>query len=267
MGDSWAFLRAAQLPGRPGHADQLHLDLWWRGLNIAQDAGSYLYNGEPIWDNALTHTSVHNTVMVDGQEQMTRAGRFLYIDKAQAKVLQKKKAVDGSWILVDAVHDGYKRLGLFHNRRVTAYDKGGWKVEDSLTAVNTRDLEITHEIRLHWLLPDWEWKAEQIDDSEWKAKLLSPYGWIDLVVKLKEGKLENEINRPIQRVRGQSSVLELQIARCGELILGSRNVSPIMGWVSPTYGLKVPALSMSFLTSGNPPVVLVSEWLFPEGKR
>ena len=33
--------------------DQLHLDLWWRGLNIAQDAGTYLYNADPPWDNPL----------------------------------------------------------------------------------------------------------------------------------------------------------------------------------------------------------------------
>ncbi|MBN1451222.1 MAG: hypothetical protein JW963_09425, partial [Anaerolineales bacterium] len=42
--DSWAYLRASTFPSRLGHMDQLHLDLWWRGLNIAQDAGTYLYN-------------------------------------------------------------------------------------------------------------------------------------------------------------------------------------------------------------------------------
>ncbi|MBL1196642.1 MAG: hypothetical protein HND51_20020, partial [Chloroflexi bacterium] len=34
---SWAYLRAARFTDRPGHADQLQLDLWWRGLNVAQD--------------------------------------------------------------------------------------------------------------------------------------------------------------------------------------------------------------------------------------
>jgi len=37
--DSWAALRTAQFATRPSHADQLHIDLWWRGLNVAQDAG------------------------------------------------------------------------------------------------------------------------------------------------------------------------------------------------------------------------------------
>ena len=43
---SWAYFRTAQFTSRPSHADQLHLDLWWRGLNVAQDAGTYLYNAE-----------------------------------------------------------------------------------------------------------------------------------------------------------------------------------------------------------------------------
>ncbi len=77
---SWAYLRVAHFNGRPGHADQLHLDLWWRGLNVAQDPGTYLYNAPPPWDNALMCSQVHNTLTVDGQDQMLQAGRFLYLD-------------------------------------------------------------------------------------------------------------------------------------------------------------------------------------------
>ncbi|MDP2995171.1 MAG: heparinase II/III family protein, partial [Anaerolineales bacterium] len=82
--DSWAYLRTAQFTTRPSHADQLHLDLWWRGLNVAQDAGTYLYNAPAPWDNSLTTTLVHNTMTVNGRDQMTRAGRFLYLDWVNA---------------------------------------------------------------------------------------------------------------------------------------------------------------------------------------
>ena len=81
---SWAYLRTAQFTSRPSHADQLHLDLWWRGLNIARDAGTYLYNAPAPWDNSLTTTLVHNTVTINGRDQMTRAGRFLYLDWVNA---------------------------------------------------------------------------------------------------------------------------------------------------------------------------------------
>ena len=92
--ETWAYLRAARFTGRPGHADQLHLDLWWCGLNVAQDAGTYLYNAPPPWDNALARSEVHNTLVVNGLEQMTRAGRFLYLERAQARVQQARQQRD-----------------------------------------------------------------------------------------------------------------------------------------------------------------------------
>ena len=51
--NSWAYFRAVKFSSRPSHADQLHLDLWWRGMNIARDAGTYLYNSASPWDNSL----------------------------------------------------------------------------------------------------------------------------------------------------------------------------------------------------------------------
>lgn len=79
---SWAMIRCVDYRDRPSQADQLHLDLWWRGINIACDAGTYLYNGEHPWNNGLTTISVHNTVTVDSKDQMTRASRFLWLDWA-----------------------------------------------------------------------------------------------------------------------------------------------------------------------------------------
>ena len=38
---------------RPGQADALHVDLWWRGQNVAVDAGTYSYNAVPAWTKCL----------------------------------------------------------------------------------------------------------------------------------------------------------------------------------------------------------------------
>ncbi|MBM3144726.1 MAG: hypothetical protein FJ010_07090 [Chloroflexi bacterium] len=237
---SWAYLRAARFSDRPGHADQLHLDLWWRGLNVAQDAGTYLYNAEPPWDNALTHTAVHNTVMVESCDQMTRAGRFLYLGWAQAEIVAHDTAEDGSWQRLVARHEGYRRLGVIHQRAVTAYANGRWVVEDQLSSVTRRPSSVLG--RLHWLLPDWEW---MITDSESKIELLSPYGWIVL------------------KISGQSSVASYQLVRAGELLHGSGSISPTWGWVSPTYGQKAPALSCSMIAESPLPITFTSEWVFP----
>ncbi len=82
--NSWGMLRAVDGNLRLAHADLLHVDLWWRGLNIALDPGTYLYNGEAPWDNPWPATRFHNTVTINQADQMTRAGRFLYLDWAKA---------------------------------------------------------------------------------------------------------------------------------------------------------------------------------------
>jgi len=239
---SWAYLRAAKFHDRPGHADQLHLDLWWRGLNIARDAGTYLYNADPPWDNPLTHTAVHNTVMVDNLEQMTPAGRFLYLDRAQAEIVSHERAEDSAWEQITATHDGYRHLGIIHQRAVTAYQDNHWIVEDQILPTLRTSHSALHTARLHWLLPDWEWKA---DSFGLKFELLSPHGWIRL-----------EIQSPISNHLSS-------IVRAGEVLYGELPAYPTWGWVSPTYGVKTPALSISICADGTLPLVFSSQWIFP----
>ena len=86
--NSKAIIRCTDPHSRPSHADQLHVDLWIRGKNIACDAGTYLYSGEGIWRNGLAHTSVHNTVTVDGLDQMKMLTRFTWTNWSKGKVLR-----------------------------------------------------------------------------------------------------------------------------------------------------------------------------------
>jgi hypothetical protein len=88
--NSKAVIRCTDFTSRPSHADQLHVDLWIHGHNIACDAGTYLYSGEGIWRNGLARTSAHNTVTVDGKDQMSMASRFTWTDWAKGKVLQHR---------------------------------------------------------------------------------------------------------------------------------------------------------------------------------
>ncbi len=146
--NSWAMVRAGHYTRRPFQADQLHVDLWWCGLNLARDAGTYLYNGEPPWNNGLAGTAVHNTVMVDRRDQMKRAGRFLWLDWAQAsgRVFSTNNADTPDCF--EGEHDGYRRLGVKHRRMVQCVTEDAWIIVDDLLG------EDEHELRLHWLLPD-----------------------------------------------------------------------------------------------------------------
>jgi hypothetical protein len=223
--ESWAYLRTAQFTSRPGHADQLHLDLWWRGQNITLDAGSYLYTAAAPWDNALAGTASHNTLMLDGREQMTRASRFLWLDWAQARVITRGPSPRRA----TAEHDGYRKLGLIHRRHVEA-KKNEWLVRDQVLGSLS-----DHRGRLHWLLPDWPWKI--------KGDTLT-------------------LRAPRGRVAVHVDGHELNLVRAGRRLAGGIKTAPIQGWVSPTYGAKQPALALMVDIDGDALKDITTRFLF-----
>jgi hypothetical protein len=239
--NSWAYLRASHFKSRLSHMDQLHLDLWWRGLNIAQDAGTYLYNAAPPWDNPLVTTRMHNTVTIDGRDQMTRAGRFLVLDWASAYSKNLIEADETILGRVRAYHRGYGNVK--HERTVTVYQNERWVVEDKLTSPRRTQ----RVYRLHWLLPDYEWKLEE-QESGVSLKLNSPHGWIKLTI--------------------HSSFIihhsSFSLVRASELLYGQRDVRPYEGWVSRTYGQKSPALSFAFEVKSEFNTTITSEFIFPK---
>ncbi len=244
---TWAYLRAAHFANRPGHADQLHLDLWWYGWNVAQDAGTYLYNAPPPWDNSLATTAVHNSVMIDEQEQMTRAGRFLWLDRAQAEVLEyQPEPIDGHvWAV--AQHDGYKKLGLLHRRKVL-WDGKGWLVDDEVISYPGHSSNRKVSISLHWLLPDCPWHILQ--ETSPHLRLQGPHGSVLILLE------------SLPKQGAQSTRSNLQLVRAGRLIFGDGPVQPFRGWRSLNYGYKEPALSLRYLLEGELPVRLITRWEF-----
>ena len=241
--DSWGYLRAYKYKNRPSHADQLHFDLWWRGLNIVSDAGTYLYNVDSPWDNALTHTAVHNTISVDGYEQMSRVSRFLYLDWASAG---KKHPIQTNLTIVQralAWHTGYQWLGVRHERSVTVFSDEHWEVQDSLLFIKPR--QPLRTFRLHWLLPDWDWQLEEIANGI-ELRLLSPHGWLKIMVS------------------ADQPGAQISLVRAGEVLSGQAQASPIEGWISPTYGQKNPALSCALTVTSQNDVKFSTHFIFPD---
>jgi hypothetical protein len=241
---SWAYFRTAQFTSRPSHADQLHLDLWWQGLNIAQDAGTYLYNAESPWDNNLTTALVHNTITVNGRDQFTRAGRFLYLDWFNA--YRSNPAGDETEVL-QHVSGRYRRRGYRHTRNVSVFSDDRWLVEDEILPLRLPWEKKPLAIRLHWLLPDWEWKLENVESGV-LLQLLSPRGWVSLA-----------IHRSPPSSPGSTSLV-----RAGEILAGSGEPGATRGWVSPVYGKKIPALSLVVYTNSAYAVQFTSEFIFPK---
>lgn len=250
--NSWAYLRSAQFTSRPGHADQLHLDLWWRGINLTLDPGTYLYNAPAPWDNPLTSTFVHNTVTIDQHEQMVRAGRFLYLDWAQAEVCSQEYAQNGWTSRVVARHNGYQRLGIIHQRTVEACSEE-WRIEDQLLPMKGKRFTGPIQARLHWLVPDWEWNLNTGETSV-ELRLHSPLGWISTKISAR--------NSAMGLI--SASDLSIELIRAGQVLALHGNEthasSPTWGWFSPTYGAKIPALSFSILFSGLLPISFLTNW-------
>jgi asparagine synthase (glutamine-hydrolysing) len=153
----FAFVRCATFRHRPSQADMLHCDLWWRGHNITVDAGTYSYNAPEPWNNPLAHSACHNTVTVDGRDQMDRAGKFLWLPWLNAKVHCMKRSPAGSLAYWEGSHDGYRRLKspVDHRRGILQLGDESWLVLDHLAG------SILHRYRLHWLFPDLKYSWQE----------------------------------------------------------------------------------------------------------
>ncbi len=233
---SWATLRAAQLVDRPSHADQLHVDLWYRGCNIARDAGTYRYTAPHPWQNALAGTAVHNTVTINQADQMQRAGRFLWLKWAQAQVISRSETE------ITAQHDGYRQIGVIHQRTLQYMDEHNWQIIDSILPSDQHTSKTT--VAIQWLLPALPWEFNQ-------ETLLLHHAQFDCRLSIQ---IENsciEVPAP-----------DFQLVRAGEVLYGQETPQKILGWFSRTYGEKEPALSFSITAQMKLPCTIISKWEF-----
>jgi hypothetical protein len=241
--NSWTFLHASSFRSRLGHMDQLHLDLWWRGRNVAADAGTYRYNAPPPWDNPLVTSRVHNGLTVDGRESMTRGGRFLVLDWFPADAA-RSLATDSSVLgRITASHNGFHRVGIRCDRSVTLMERGRWLVQDEVRFIRPQP----HSIRLHWLLLDGEWRLRQ-RGTEAHLRIKVPGGSIGIGIK---------VSGPM------APAPRLTLIRAGKLLRGEGRALPYEGWISPTYGRLVPALSLALEVQASRTFFFTTEFTLP----
>ncbi|MDZ4782952.1 MAG: alginate lyase family protein [Planctomycetia bacterium] len=149
---SWCLIRAHQYVDRPHQADMLHFDLWSDGENILRDGGSYHYNGAPPWKHYFESTAAHNTIEIDGQDQMIRGPRFLWLRWTEAKVLRYEQ-LPGDEVRFVAEHHGYRRLKPPVTNRRSIHRQGDqYEVRDELSGNGE------HHIALRWRLCPGEWR-------------------------------------------------------------------------------------------------------------
>ncbi|MEN0047909.1 MAG: alginate lyase family protein [Bacteroidota bacterium] len=153
--DSWCFVHAESIKDRPAHADALHMDFWWRGINICGDAGTYLYYGHHPWLDAFKHTRFHNTITIDQKDQMERMHRFTwgYWHDCQLNSYIPNKNIQS----FELEHYGYHRLkdAVTHRRAILCTNNDFWLVIDDTFGAEE------HEVQLNWSLADFPIQKDQ----------------------------------------------------------------------------------------------------------
>lgn len=230
--EDWGSIRIAHFTSRPNHADQLHVDLWWNGQPICLDAGTYRYTAPQPWNNPLSGTLCHNTITINELDQMRRVGKFLWLDWAQAYRL----SAPGINSIV-AETTAWRKMGILHRRSLTSPQPLEWLVLDELLPVKSSPT--CHTIFLHWLLPNAPWDLE------------------DGCLTIQQDR--GEISLSLQPPPGTNPTF--QLIQAGRLLFGEGEYPPHLGWSSPTYNLKIPALSFRMIINGAAPLKLTSRWL------
>ncbi len=91
-----------------GHADALSFTLNLGGHEFLIDPGTYAYHTQKQWRDYFRGTSAHNTICIDGVDQSTSGGNFMWLRKANARCehWDTNEFVDQ----FSGVHDGYMCL-------------------------------------------------------------------------------------------------------------------------------------------------------------
>jgi len=221
---SFATFRCGTLLDRFSQIDMLHLDAWWRGHNVLTDAGSYLYNDRPEWHQHFMRTGCHNTMTIDGLDQMLHFRQFKMLYRTHARLLQFDESVD--WLACAGEHYGYQRHagGCVHTRSVVFLKDDLWVVVDHVTGSGS------HTMRLHWLGGDFPY-AFDADASRLALETEDGHFFIQVL-----------------DVEGHPMAADVV----------SGQDKPPRGWLSRYYGEKVAVPSLAVAAAREVPATFVS---------
>ena len=242
---SFNTFRCGTLLDRFSQIDMLHVDVFWRGMNVLVDGGSYRYNASERWHAHFLRTASHNTISVDGLDQMLHHRRFKTLYWTKAELLRFED--QPRWSLAEGRHFGYQRgQGQAIHRRAVIFAK-----DDLWVIVDRVEGEGQHYVRLHWLAGDFPYSYEP---NAAQLTLTTPKGPFTVTTL---------------DARGE--------ALAGDVACGQNE--PPRGWESRYYGYKkavpslaversemLPAVRVSILSAGVPKVAVQGQhWTVTAG--
>ena len=221
--DSWAMMRCHSFKDRPSHADMLHLDLWWKGINILRDSGTYMYNCDQPWQDYFSDTASHNTITINNMSQMTKISKFMWLDWTKARFIPHKKNDSTLLKVIQGEHYSYCRNGrnVVHRRAVLSCCNRYWLVVDDVLG------DGDYQVVLNWQL--WDMNYNLVDNC---ISIDTDYGVVDLAV------LSHAKDFYLECIRG--------------------NADRTAGWHSLYYGNRKPAPVIVYTVKSELPLRLVT---------
>ncbi|QNM87034.1 alginate lyase family protein [Polaribacter pectinis] len=140
-GATKTFIRCGAYKDRPFQSDNLHLDIWANGVNYLRDSGSYKYNTTLENINYFTGVEGHNTIGIEGYNQMLKGGRFIWyywINKVKANLVK-----DQNTFKFEGSINAFKQLtrNIIHVRKINkTISKNTWKIIDSVNNKGSRKI-------------------------------------------------------------------------------------------------------------------------------
>ncbi|MFO0840249.1 MAG: alginate lyase family protein [Phycisphaerae bacterium] len=236
-GESWAMIRCHAYRDRPAHVDPLHVDLWWRGLNVLRDCGTFRYYTpeNPRVEMYFKSIAAHNTVEIDNAEPLELASRFLWFPwpAATRRAFEPSRNRQGAGISEtpaprtpplpdgrgsDRAHSYSGAARLYFEGEHAAYDRAPWRVLHRRAVIGLAgEVWIVvddllgageHAATLRWHMLD---GATTLDQDKGHLTLQTPAGDVHLSLTA-------------------SSPLALSLSR------GVDTPQRVQGWESPYYG-------------------------------
>ncbi|MDJ1483520.1 alginate lyase family protein [Cytophagaceae bacterium YF14B1] len=188
--DKFVSVRCGNHPDRPSQADNLHVDIWYKGINLMRDAGSYKYNTEPGLLKYFMGTASHNTIQLGDQDQMLKGGRFIwyYWSQSAGATLTDQ----GDRIVFEGKVHVYQQVHskIFHHRKIVQYkNELRWEIEDTLLLpeeIQQKNRPVYQRWHPH---PDFEaqgWKIASEDKNGNSIVLQTKDGWYSSFYGVKE---------------------------------------------------------------------------------
>ncbi|MCD6309547.1 MAG: alginate lyase family protein [Candidatus Eremiobacteraeota bacterium] len=149
QGDKYMFIDCKRYDNRAPtvhiHNNRLGFELYAGDRAFIIDPGSYIYTPDPVMRNLFRSTSMHNTAVIDDEEQnpFVPGSLFELPQLAKVNILSWKSSRERD--LLEAEHTGYERLDnpVTHIRQVY-FDKirGFWVLRDRFEGKGTHRISI-----------------------------------------------------------------------------------------------------------------------------